>query len=290
MSTGLSFQPLSAARSRRYQVPLIVVIFAVSMTVQWLRVRLRMRTAGVIMIVVTVITSSLAGCAESTASSPVLSAEPSATFSPARVSYTAVCLDLIKQVNAGADLVHEFINDPQRLANGGAATTARFDAMIGGFEHYSSIAPTPLVSHINKQIEEMRYLRDYLHVGGTRNNDFQEYKASGIEIINQCVAAVPSTTPSSTPSIPAAQPAPSGPVTSFGAGTYVVGTDIVPGIYKSAGPVNTALCYWARLRDTSGELSSIIANNNISGPTTVTIKSTDGAFQTSRCATWNKLR
>ena len=71
MSTGLSFQPLSAARSRRCQTPLIVMIFAVSLTVQWLRVRLRMRTAGVILIVVTAIISSLAGCAGSTASSPV---------------------------------------------------------------------------------------------------------------------------------------------------------------------------------------------------------------------------
>jgi hypothetical protein len=249
-----------------------------------------MRAAGVILVAVTATISSLAGCAGPTANSPVLSAEPSTTFSPVRVSYTAVCLDLIKQVQAGAELVHEFINDPQRLANGGAATTARFDAMIGKFEYYSSIGPTPLVSHINKQIEEMRYLRDYLHVGGARNNDFQEYKASGLEIINRCVAAVSSTTPPSTPAIPAAQPAPTGPVTSFGAGTYVVGPDIIPGTYKTAGPVNTSLCYWARLRDTSGELSSIIANNNISGPTTVTIKPTDGAFQTSRCATWNKVR
>lgn len=40
---------------------------------------------------------------------------------------------------------------------------------------------------------------------------------------------------------------------------------------------------------TIADTSSIIANNNISGPTTVTIKPTDGAFQTSRCATWNKV-
>jgi hypothetical protein len=82
-------------------------------------------------------------------------------------------------VNAGANLVHEFIDDPQKLASGGATTTARFDAMIGEFEYYSSIAPAPLATHINKQIEEMRYLRDYLHVGGTRNNDFGEYKFLG---------------------------------------------------------------------------------------------------------------
>ena len=33
------------------------------------------------------------------------------------ITYTAVCLDLVKQVQAGAERVHEFINYPQRLAN-----------------------------------------------------------------------------------------------------------------------------------------------------------------------------
>jgi hypothetical protein len=65
---------------------------------------------------------------------------------PARVSYATACLDLINYVHAGADLLREFINDPQRLADGAAATTARFDTMIGQFEYYSSVAPTTIGS------------------------------------------------------------------------------------------------------------------------------------------------
>jgi hypothetical protein len=73
VSTGLSSQPLSAARSRRYRIPVIVVTLASRLTVQWLRVRLRMRTAGVILVAVAATISSLAGCAGPTANSPVRS-------------------------------------------------------------------------------------------------------------------------------------------------------------------------------------------------------------------------
>lgn len=84
-------------------------------------------------------------------------------------------------------------------------------------------------------------------------------------------------------------PTPSGPVTSFGPGTYVVGTDIVAGTYKTAGSASDSPCYWARLRNTSGELSAIITNGNPEGPTTVTISKSDGAFETSGCQQWHKI-
>jgi serine/threonine protein kinase len=139
----------------------------------------------------TILIVIIGAVSQSTPSQPIESAP--GTY-PTRVSYATACLDLINHVTAGAELVQEFINDPQRLANRGAATTERFDALIGKFEYYSSVGPTPLVRPIEGQIKEMRYLRDYLHVGGTRNNDFQEYKSTGHEIINQCAAAVPTTT------------------------------------------------------------------------------------------------
>jgi hypothetical protein len=228
-------------------------------------------------------TISLVGCAATTTGSPE-------SFAPARISYATACLDLLNHVTAGADLVHEFIDDPQRLANRGAATTERFDAIIGKFEYYSSVGPTPLVRPIEGQVKEMRYLRDYLHVGGERNNDFQEYKSTASEIINQCVAAVvPTTTPLPAAAIPTAQPEPTGPVTSFGAGTYVVRTDIAPGTYRSAGPAGGLFCNWARLKDTSGDFAAIITNGNSGGPTTVTISNSDGAFETSGCNTWRKV-
>lgn len=71
----------------------------------------------------------------------------------------------------------------------------------------------------------------------------------------------------------------------FGPGTYVVGKDIKPGTYKTAGPADS-LCYWARNKDTTGDAGSIIANGVPQGPATVTIKSTDGAFETSGCKNW----
>ena len=89
-----------------------------------------------------------------------------------------------------------------------------------------------------------------------------------------------------TPAAPA--PAADGPKTSFSAGTYEVGTDIQPGKYKTPGPEGgSGICYWARLKDTSGGPSAIIANGVPQGPSTVTIARTDAAFETSGC-TWTK--
>lgn len=71
-----------------------------------------------------------------------------------------------------------------------------------------------------------------------------------------------------------AQPpaAPAEPKTDFGDGTYLVGTDIAVGSYKSNGPREGGVgqCYWARLKDDSG--SNIIANGFGAGATRVTVK------------------
>lgn len=67
-------------------------------------------------------------------------------------------------------------------------------------------------------------------------------------------------------------------------GTYIVGEDIEPGIYKSDGSAG----YYARLKDLSGGLDAIIANGNASGPVYVEIKESDEAFQTNRM-TWKKI-
>ena len=85
---------------------------------------------------------------------------------------------------------------------------------------------------------------------------------------------------------------PSGPLSSFGSGTYEVGTgdgQVAPGKYKTAGPDggDYGSCYWARLKDTTGEMGSIIANGNAEGPTVVSIGPRDGAFET-RCE-WTKV-
>jgi hypothetical protein len=63
------------------------------------------------------------------------------------------------------------------------------------------------------------------------------------------------------PTPPVAPPLSAGPVTTFDQGTFVVGQDIQPGTYKTAGatPGWMRYCYWARLSRTDGTFDSIIA-------------------------------
>lgn len=73
--------------------------------------------------------------------------------------------------------------------------------------------------------------------------------------------------------------------TRFGAGTYIVGTDIAPGTYRTRGNG----CYWARLRSFTGELNALIANGNPTGQVVVTIKRSDRGFTSTRCGTWSRF-
>lgn len=66
---------------------------------------------------------------------------------------------------------------------------------------------------------------------------------------------------------------------SFSDGTYEVGVDIQPGKYKSPGGDS---CYWARL---AKDQEDILDNDLTDGPTTFTVKPTDGFVELSRC-TW----
>ncbi|MFD5244979.1 hypothetical protein ACFWIW_10570 [Amycolatopsis sp. NPDC058340] len=79
----------------------------------------------------------------------------------------------------------------------------------------------------------------------------------------------PATTLAAAPPVTTAPPSPTGPLTEFGDGTYKVGEDIAAGTYKSPGG---AFCYWARLRNDSGDFGAIITNHAGSGPARVTVK------------------
>lgn len=72
-----------------------------------------------------------------------------------------------------------------------------------------------------------------------------------------------------------------------GDGQYLVGEDIKPGTYKTAG-ADSFSCYWARLKNASGELGSIIANDNIKGQTRVTLKKGE-YFETKGCQDWKRV-
>lgn len=71
----------------------------------------------------------------------------------------------------------------------------------------------------------------------------------------------------------------------IGEGTFIVNEDIRPGRYKARASGGGS-CYWARLRDDSGEADSIIANSITDGSAVVTVRSSDGAFETSGCTPW----
>lgn len=70
--------------------------------------------------------------------------------------------------------------------------------------------------------------------------------------------------------------------TAFSDGVYEVGVDIQPGKYKSRGGSG---CYWARLAD---DQEDIIDNSLTDGPSTVTVKPSDGYLELGRC-TWTKV-
>jgi hypothetical protein len=76
-----------------------------------------------------------------------------------------------------------------------------------------------------------------------------------------------------------------------GDGTYTVPTQMTPGTWQTAGPADASvpMCYWARLSNTSGDLSAIRASDLTKGQTTVTIASTDAGFTTSGCTNWTKI-
>jgi len=72
-------------------------------------------------------------------------------------------------------------------------------------------------------------------------------------------------------------------------GTWLVGAQISSGTYQANA---SSGCYWERLRDFTGSLSSIIANNFISGagPQLVSIAAGDTGFTTnSSCGTWTRV-
>ncbi|GGY71989.1 hypothetical protein GCM10010300_14070 [Streptomyces olivaceoviridis] len=73
-----------------------------------------------------------------------------------------------------------------------------------------------------------------------------------------------------------------------GDGEYQVGTDVKPGTYRTTGN-DDGMCYWERAKDASGELDSLLANDNVSGTSYVTIKSTDKLFKSSGCADWEAV-
>jgi hypothetical protein len=104
-----------------------------------------------------------------------------------------------------------------------------------------------------------------------------------VEIVETTSLPEPTHTPEPTNTpIPTSTPDPN----FVSRGTYIVNVDIEPGIYRGMAGVGIfESCYWGRLKDLSGELSGILANDNAQGQFYVEVTENDFAFSV-RCDVW----
>ncbi|MDH6550762.1 hypothetical protein M2161_004323 [Streptomyces sp. SAI-133] len=73
-----------------------------------------------------------------------------------------------------------------------------------------------------------------------------------------------------------------------GDGDFQVGSDVKPGTYRTTGN-SDGMCYWERAKDASGETDSLLANDNVTGTSYVTVKATDKLFTSSDCNDWEAV-
>ncbi|MGV9286458.1 hypothetical protein [Streptomyces sp. NPDC003719] len=73
-----------------------------------------------------------------------------------------------------------------------------------------------------------------------------------------------------------------------GDGDFEVGSDVKPGTYRTTGNTD-GMCYWERAKDASGELDSLLANDNVTGTSYVTVQPTDKFFKSNGCGDWEAV-
>ncbi len=96
----------------------------------------------------------------------------------------------------------------------------------------------------------------------------------------------PTPTPTLTPS-PTPTPAPF-PWTSFPPGSWLVGEQIVPGVYEATDVSGT--CEWARLSRLDADGADVLFGDSMTAPTTVAILPTDAGFRASESCGWWSLK
>lgn len=85
------------------------------------------------------------------------------------------------------------------------------------------------------------------------------------------------------PTPPSPGPPPGPPTTTLDqAGTFIVGTEILPGVYSSAGPLPDDACYWRRIGPEDITLENALSKL----PQVVRIDVGDVAFKTNGCEPW----
>lgn len=114
----------------------------------------------------------------------------------------------------------------------------------------------------------------------------------GIILLVGCNIPTPTPQPttssaaSSTATSNGPSPTPSGPKTSFDNGSFIVGKDIVAGLYWTKGGDG---CYFARLSGFAGVASEIISNDNPIGQAIVLIEASDAGFLSNNCGQWKNI-
>jgi len=118
-------------------------------------------------------------------------------------------------------------------------------------------------------------------LGSIGNSDKTSSSSSTTVTVTRTVDVTPTTT----------QPPRTGPMTTIDDdGTYLIGNDIVPGQYRSAGGSGgRSDCYWERLSGVGGGTDDIIASELAEGQQIVEILPTDVAFQSKHCQPWEKI-
>ena len=117
-------------------------------------------------------------------------------------------------------------------------------------------------------------------IGSVGGNDKTSSSSKTVTATATKYAEAPETATPTKPTI-------TGPATSIDAdGTFVIGTDILPGRYRTAGG---SKCYWERQSGLGGSFSEIISNSSAEGQQVVEIAPTDAAFETRGCGFWEKI-
>ncbi|MDQ0812990.1 hypothetical protein QFZ63_004704 [Streptomyces sp. B3I7] len=73
-----------------------------------------------------------------------------------------------------------------------------------------------------------------------------------------------------------------------GDGSYQVGKDVKPGTYRTRGN-SDGMCYWERAKNASGDMDSLLANDNVTGSSYVTVKASDKLFKSEGCHDWETV-
>jgi hypothetical protein len=70
-------------------------------------------------------------------------------------------------------------------------------------------------------------------------------------------------------------------------GTYLIGKDVLPGLYLTLGPTGNGMCSWSRLSSIAGrEVSNVVDRGETRDAQYVQIAPTDTAFETHGCQSW----